>query len=204
MNLPNQLTVLRLFLTVPFVIALSINFPGAKYLALVLFVACSVTDYADGYIARKFKLITDFGKLMDPLVDKIMTMSAFVCLVALDSVPAWAVIVILSREFLITGLRLIAATRGKVLPAERLGKHKTVWQIVTILYFLVLLAISDQFGHILSRRPAIARRDWHDTRLPHRGSHSLVWNFIFREELGSRQRPVSGHVPRLIRGEVAF
>jgi CDP-diacylglycerol--glycerol-3-phosphate 3-phosphatidyltransferase len=150
MNLPNQLTVLRLFLTLPFVIALSINFPGAKLLALGLFIAGSVTDYADGYIARKFELITDFGKLMDPLVDKIMTMSAFICLVSLGSVPAWAVIVIVSREFLITGLRLIAAARGKVLPAERLGKHKTVWQIVTILYCLVLLTVSDQFGPILS------------------------------------------------------
>jgi CDP-diacylglycerol--glycerol-3-phosphate 3-phosphatidyltransferase len=137
-------------LTLPFVIALSINFPGAKLLALGLFIAGSVTDYADGYIARKFELITDFGKLMDPLVDKIMTMSAFICLVSLGSVPAWAAIVIVSREFLITGLRLIAAARGKVLPAERLGKHKTVWQIVTILYCLVLLTVSDQFGPILS------------------------------------------------------
>ena len=150
MNLPNQLTVLRLFLTLPFVIALSINFPGAKLLALVLFIAGSITDYADGYIARKFKLITDFGKLMDPLVDKIMTMSAFICLVSLGSVPAWAVIVIVSREFLITGLRLVAAARGKVLPAERLGKHKTVWQIATILYWLLIVTISDQFGRTLS------------------------------------------------------
>jgi len=150
MNLPNQLTVLRLFLTFPFVIALSINFPGAKLLALGLFIAGSVTDYADGYIARKFELITDFGKLMDPLVDKIMTMSAFICLVSLGIVPAWAVIVIVSREFLITGLRLLAAARGKVLPAERLGKHKTVWQIVTILYCLVLLTVSDRFGRTLS------------------------------------------------------
>jgi CDP-diacylglycerol---glycerol-3-phosphate 3-phosphatidyltransferase len=150
MNLPNQLTVLRLFLTLPFVIALSIDFPGAKLLAFVLFVVGSVTDYADGYIARKFGLITDFGKLMDPLVDKIMTMSAFICLVSLGSVPAWAAIVIVSREFLITGLRLIAAARGKVLPAERLGKHKTVWQIATILYCLLVLTISDQSGGRLS------------------------------------------------------
>ena len=149
MNLPNRLTILRLVLTLPFVAALSFQFPGAKLLALVLFIASSVTDYADGYIARKFKLITDFGKLMDPLVDKIMTMSAFICLVALGSVPAWAVIVIVSREFLITGLRLIAAVRGKVLAAERLGKLKTVCQIVTILYCLILVAIIDQFGHLL-------------------------------------------------------
>lgn len=150
MNLPNRLTILRLLLTVPFVAALSFQFPGAKLLALVLFIAASVTDYADGYIARKYKLITDFGRLMDPLVDKIMTMSAFVCLVALGSVPAWAVIVILSREFLITGLRLMAAVRGKVLPAERLGKFKTVSQIVAILYCLILVAIVEEFSHLLN------------------------------------------------------
>jgi CDP-diacylglycerol--glycerol-3-phosphate 3-phosphatidyltransferase len=150
MNLPNQLTILRLILTLPFVAALSLQFPGAKLLALGLFIVSSVTDYADGSIARKFNLITDFGKLMDPLVDKIMTMSAFICLVALGSMPAWAVIVIVSREFLITGLRLIAAVRGKVLSAERLGKLKTLWQIVTILYFLILVAITDQFGPLLN------------------------------------------------------
>ena len=149
MNLPNRLTILRLILTVPFVAALSLPFPGAKLLALGLFIVSSVTDYADGYIARKYKLITDFGKLMDPLVDKIMTVSAFICLVSLGSVPAWAVIVIVSREFLITGLRLIATVRGKVLPAERLGKIKTLLQIVTILYCLIVIAIVDQFGDLL-------------------------------------------------------
>jgi CDP-diacylglycerol---glycerol-3-phosphate 3-phosphatidyltransferase len=150
MNIPNQLTVLRLLLTFPFVCALSVNFPGAKLLALVIFVIGSLTDYADGHIARKFNLITDFGKLMDPLVDKIMTMSAFICLVALGTLPAWAVIIIVSREFLITGLRLIAAAQGKVLPAERLGKHKTVWQIVTILFCLLLVTIGPRLGPNLS------------------------------------------------------
>jgi CDP-diacylglycerol---glycerol-3-phosphate 3-phosphatidyltransferase len=156
MNLPNQLTILRLILTLPFVAALSLQFPGAKLLALILFIVSSVTDYADGYIARKYKLITDFGKLMDPLVDKIMTMAAFICLVALGSIPAWAVIAIVSREFLITGLRLIAAARGKVLPAERLGKLKTVWQIGTILYCLVVVAVVDQFGGLATGPTATA------------------------------------------------
>jgi CDP-diacylglycerol--glycerol-3-phosphate 3-phosphatidyltransferase len=150
MNLPNQLTVLRLVLTFPFVFALSVNFPGAKLLALVIFIVGSATDYADGYIARRFNLITDFGKLMDPLVDKIMTISAFICLVSLRTLPAWAVIIIVSREFLITGLRLIAAAQGKVLPAERLGKHKTVWQIATILYCLMLVAVDPRLDPRLS------------------------------------------------------
>jgi CDP-diacylglycerol--glycerol-3-phosphate 3-phosphatidyltransferase len=141
MNLPNQLTLARLFLVLPFVIALSIDFPGAKALALVLFILATLTDYLDGLIARRWDLVTDFGKLMDPLVDKIMTVSAFICLVAVGYLPAWAVITIVSREFLITGLRLIAASQGKVLPAERLGKHKTAWQMLTIIFFLALLAV---------------------------------------------------------------
>ena len=150
MTLPNQLTILRLILTLPFVAALSLQFPGAKILAFGLFIFSSITDFADGYIARRFNQITDFGKLMDPLVDKIMTMSAFICLISLGSIPAWAVIVILSREFLITGLRLIAASRGKVLPAERLGKLKTVSQIATILYLLLLVAVLEQFGSAIA------------------------------------------------------
>ncbi|MBV9674552.1 MAG: CDP-diacylglycerol--glycerol-3-phosphate 3-phosphatidyltransferase [Verrucomicrobia bacterium] len=141
MNLPNQLTLFRLVLTLPFVAALSINFPGSKMIALSLFLLGSITDYADGYIARRYQLITNFGKLMDPLVDKIMIAAAFICLVGLKSVPAWVVIVIVSREFLVTGLRLLAASRGQLLPAERLGKHKTVWQIATILYLLVTVTL---------------------------------------------------------------
>jgi CDP-diacylglycerol--glycerol-3-phosphate 3-phosphatidyltransferase len=152
MNLPNQLTVLRLFLTFPFVAALSIDFPGSKALALFIFVLASATDFADGYIARRFNLITDFGKLMDPLVDKIMTIAAFIGLVSLGSISAWAVIVIVSREFLITGLRLVAVAKGKVLPAERLGKHKTIWQIVTIIYLLALTAFREPLG---SSPPAV-------------------------------------------------
>ena len=143
MNLPNRLTLLRLVLIMPFVAALSTDFTGGKVLALLIFVTGSATDYADGVIARKFHLITDFGRLMDPLVDKIMTVAAFICLVALGLIPAWAVIAIVSREFLITGLRLVAASRGLVLSAERLGKHKTAWQMLTIIYYLLLLSVKD-------------------------------------------------------------
>lgn len=143
MNLPNRLTLLRLVLILPFVAALSVDFTGGKIFALLIFLVGTATDYADGVIARKFHLITDFGRLMDPLVDKIMTVAAFICLVALGLIPAWAVIAIVSREFLITGLRLVAASRGLVLPAEKLGKHKTVWQMVTIAYYLLLLSVRD-------------------------------------------------------------
>ncbi len=150
MNLPNRLTVLRLVLTLPFVAALSQPFPGGKPLALLIFLVGTATDYADGYIARRFRLVTDFGRLMDPLVDKIMTASAFICLVSLQVMPAWAAIVIVSREFLITGLRLVATSRGVVLPAERLGKYKTACQMAAIIYCLLVLAGRDLW-------PALAR-----------------------------------------------
>lgn len=155
MNLPNRLTLLRLVLILPFVAALSTEFTGGKVFALLIFLAGSATDYADGVIARKFHLITDFGRLMDPLVDKMMTVAAFICLVALGLIPAWAVIAIVSREFLITGLRLVAASRGLVLPAEKLGKHKTVWQMATIIYYLVLLSVKELAPRSLAR-PTLA------------------------------------------------
>lgn len=147
MNLPNRLTVARFFLTLGFVAALSSECHYGHTIALVLFVVGSITDYADGYIARRYQLVTDFGKLMDPLVDKIMMAGAFICLVPPPSaaIPAWAVVVIISREFLITGLRLLAASKGTVLPAEALGKHKTGWQIATVIFFLLLLA-AQEFG----------------------------------------------------------
>lgn len=155
MNLPNQLTVARFFITLLFVAALSSQWRFAHTAGLLLFVVASVTDYLDGKIARGRNLETDFGKLMDPLVDKIMIAAAFICLVstpindaehARGAFPAWVAIVIISREFLITGLRLLAASKGVVLPAEKLGKHKTIWQIVTVLYFLLLLSIFEAAG----------------------------------------------------------
>ena len=103
----------------------------------------AVTDYVDGEIARRWSLITDFGKLMDPLVDKIMTAAAFVCLVPLRAIPAWVAIVVITREFLITGLRLLAVSKGRVLAADPIGKHKTSWQIATVIFFLVLLSFQE-------------------------------------------------------------
>jgi CDP-diacylglycerol--glycerol-3-phosphate 3-phosphatidyltransferase len=140
MNLPNQLTVFRLGLAAAFVFVLSLGFRGQFTVAAVLFALAAFTDYLDGAIARRRNLITDFGKLMDPLADKILTASAFVLLAVDHAIPAWAVIVIISREFLITGLRTLAGAKGIVLPAEKLGKHKTAWQMITIVYFLVLLS----------------------------------------------------------------
>jgi CDP-diacylglycerol---glycerol-3-phosphate 3-phosphatidyltransferase len=143
MNLPNILTLLRVGLTVLLVASLSVEYPSHFSMALLIFLLASLTDYLDGVIARKWNLITDFGKLMDPLADKILTASAFICLIPFGALPAWAVIIIISREFLITGLRLLASSKGVILPAEKLGKHKTAWQMITIVFFLALLAADD-------------------------------------------------------------
>jgi CDP-diacylglycerol--glycerol-3-phosphate 3-phosphatidyltransferase len=143
MNLPNQLTVGRFFLTLGFVASLSSTWRFGYLAGFILFVVAGATDYLDGEIARRRNLVTDFGKLMDPLVDKIMLAAGFICLIPAQALPAWAAVVIISREFLITGLRLLAASKGVVLSAERAGKHKTIWQIVTVLFFLALLAIGE-------------------------------------------------------------
>jgi CDP-diacylglycerol---glycerol-3-phosphate 3-phosphatidyltransferase len=143
MNLPNILTLLRLGLSAFLVASLSVEYPFHFSIALLVFLLASLTDYLDGVIARKWDLITDFGKLMDPLADKILTASAFICLIPFGALPAWAVIIIISREFLITGLRLLASSNGIILPAEKLGKHKTAWQMITIVFFLALLAADD-------------------------------------------------------------
>ena len=171
MNLPNQLTIARFFLTIIFVAALSSEWRFGYTTGLVVFIAAGVTDYFDGAIARRRNLVTDFGKLMDPLADKIMIAAAFICLVPLHAFPAWAAIVIISREFLITGLRLLAASKGAVLPSERLGKHKTAWQIVTVIYFLLLLALGEweRAGLI----PATWLTPWPQAWLY--GGHALLW-----------------------------
>lgn len=140
MNLPNRLTLARLGLVVFFVGCFSIEFPYGFTAAFAIFLLATFTDWLDGEIARRQQLITDFGKLMDPLADKILTAAAFICLSSHGALPAWAVILIISREFLITGLRSLAASKGIVMAADTLGKHKTSWQMGTILYFLLLLS----------------------------------------------------------------
>ncbi len=158
MNLPNRLTVGRLFLTMFFVVALGTAFAYHFTLALVLFVVAGITDFVDGEIARRYGMVTDFGKLMDPLIDKVMTAAAFVGLVPLGAIPAWVAIAVISREFLITGLRLLATSKGRVLAADPIGKYKTTWQFVTVIFFLVLLA-AEEF-RLCWATPA-ADVDWH-------------------------------------------
>ena len=143
MNLPNKLTVSRLILTAFFLMALLFDFPYHYTVALVLFVAASLTDLFDGIIARRRNLLTDFGKLMDPLADKVLICSAFIAFIELDWMPAWMAILIVARELAITGLRLLAASKNLVLAAERQGKNKTISQITAIIALLVTHSHAD-------------------------------------------------------------
>src|SRR5438046_9559156 len=147
MNLPNKLTLSRFVLTVAFLAVMFSQVRFHETIALILFVAGGITDFLDGQIARRNKLITNFGILMDPLADKIMVCSAFIAFVGLKWIPAWMVVIIVARELAITGLRLLAASKNVVLAAEGYGKHKTISQIVAIISTLVL-ALYTQWGSI--------------------------------------------------------
>lgn len=150
MNLPNKLTILRVIM-VPFFVAFLLLTPQyfrMKWIAFVLFVAASLTDLLDGHIARKYNLITNFGKFMDPLADKLLVSAALVCLTALGQIPAWMTIVIISREFIISGFRLIAAERGIVIAASWWGKWKTSFTMVT-LALMIILVNAHGFGPAL-------------------------------------------------------
>ena len=160
MNWANRLTLSRLLLTVLFVAALSSSWAYARTSALVIFLIAGLTDFIDGEVARRYGAITNFGKLMDPLVDKIMMAAAFISLVPLKAVPAWAATAVVARDFLITGLRLMASAKGRVLPAERLGKQKTSWQVITVIFFLGLLAIAEL--RYANERSTWWFRAWHD------------------------------------------
>jgi CDP-diacylglycerol--glycerol-3-phosphate 3-phosphatidyltransferase len=167
MNWANRLTVSRLVLTILFVAALNSSWTYASTTALTIFILAGVTDFFDGEIARRYGEVTNFGKLMDPLVDKIMMAAAFISLVPLGAIPAWAATTVVARDFLITGLRLMASAQGQILPAERLGKHKTSWQIITVVFFLVLLSAREL-------KYATVQNDWW-FRAWNQGGPLLVW-----------------------------
>jgi CDP-diacylglycerol--glycerol-3-phosphate 3-phosphatidyltransferase len=143
MNLPNKLTVLRIALAFIFVPLLFINGLFAKISAFLIFIAASVTDLLDGYFAKKNNQVTDFGKLMDPVADKILVLSAFLAFVEMGLVPAWMVVVIIFREAAVTGLRILALTKGRVISADLAGKHKTVSQVLAIALILLLLIFRE-------------------------------------------------------------
>lgn len=140
MNLPNKLTVLRVIL-IPFFVVLLLMEGGAsqtlRYVSAAVFIVASLTDMLDGKIARKYGLVTNFGKFMDPLADKLLVCAALICLVELGQFPAWMCIVIVSREFIISGFRLVAVEQGVVIAASYWGKFKTTFQMIAIVLMIV-------------------------------------------------------------------
>lgn len=143
MNLPNRLTLTRLYLCAALVITMEIEGAYRGAFAIFFFALASITDWLDGYLARKWNQITDFGKLMDPLADKVLISAAFIGLLSHQLLPAWFVVAVITREFLVTGLRMLAASKGLILAAEKAGKHKTITQITTALTGLLILALQD-------------------------------------------------------------
>lgn len=149
LNLPNKITISRIFLIPLFIIVLTINFdwgeinignntlPITQLVGSIIFIFASLTDWLDGYIARKYDLITNMGKFLDPLADKLLVSAAFIMLIELQIAPAWIIIVIISREFAITGFRLVASGEGVVLAASSMGKLKTVSQILAVILLML-------------------------------------------------------------------
>ena len=139
MNLPNKLTILRVIM-IPFFVAALLYDGGAnqnmRYVAAALFIIASLTDMLDGKIARKYNLVTNFGKFMDPLADKLLVCSAMICMIALDKLPAWVVIIIIGREFIISGFRLVASDNGVVIAASYWGKFKTTFQMIGVVLLI--------------------------------------------------------------------
>lgn len=140
MNTPNKLTLLRIIMIPFFVVFMLVDFgPWSKWAALAIFVVASLTDTLDGYLARRDHLVTNFGKFMDPLADKLLVCSAMICMIELGRLPSWVVIVIIGREFVISGFRLIASDNGVVIAANYWGKIKTVCQMVMIIVLIANL-----------------------------------------------------------------
>lgn len=154
MNLPNSITVARLILTGIFVVSASRGTPAGNLTALACFALAAVSDFLDGYFARKLNLVTSLGKLLDPLADKILVAAAFVHLTALGLAPVWLTSIIIAREFLVTGLRQIAVEQGRVIPADNLGKWKTTFQLtfcLTALTWLLVENAPDNFLYPVTR-----------------------------------------------------
>ena len=139
MNTPNKLTIARMILVPFFVLFILTGWGGDanRYICLAIFVVASITDWFDGYLARKNNLVTNFGKFMDPLADKLLVCSALICMIELDRLPAWFVIIIIAREFIISGFRLIAAENGVVIAANYWGKFKTTFQMIAVVLMIL-------------------------------------------------------------------
>jgi len=141
-NLPNQITIARLFLTLCFIILVSFDHPLTHIGALACFVVAALSDWLDGYLARKMNLVTSLGKLLDPLADKVLVCAGFIYLTQCSIAPLWVTCIILTREFMVTGLRQIAIEQGIVIAADKLGKWKTTLQLVFIISGLIHISLS--------------------------------------------------------------
>lgn len=150
MNLPNKLTILRIILAFIFILFLFLPGLVSKVLALLVFLLASLTDLLDGYLAKKNNQITDFGRLMDPIADKVLILSAFLAFVQMQLVPAWMVVIIIFREAAVTGLRILALGKGKVIAADHGGKHKTAWQVFAIFVILLLIVFREAGPKVFS------------------------------------------------------
>ncbi len=190
MNLPNKLTVFRVILILPFVLLLLGGYAQwgwfttvfgsileyTDYIALVIFIVASLTDLLDGKIARKYNLVTNFGKFMDPLADKLLVCSALICLIEMQRIPAWIVIIIISREFIISGFRLVAADNRIVIAAGYWGKFKTTFQMImvclmivnidalavltqVVMWIAVLLTVISLFDYLLKNKSVLFNGD---------------------------------------------
>ena len=152
MNLPNKLTVLRVIM-IPFFVAALLYDGGAnqnmRYVAAALFIIASPTDMLDGKIARKYNLVTNFGKFMDPLADKLLVCSALICMIELRELPAWMVIIIISREFIISGFRLVASDNGVVIAASYWGKFKTTFQMIGVVLLIFNIPVLSTLTTII-------------------------------------------------------
>ncbi len=151
MNLPNKLTLLRVVMIPFFVIFLLLEdgaVPVWRYVSAGIFILASFTDLLDGKIARKYNLVTNFGKFMDPLADKLLVCSALICLIQLGQLSAWMVIVIISREFIISGFRLVASDNGVVIAASYWGKFKTVFQMISVILLILNIPVLEWFTRI--------------------------------------------------------
>lgn len=150
MNLPNKLTMLRVIMIPFFIVFLLIPVtPYDKWIALAIFILASLTDLLDGKIARKYNLVTNFGKFMDPLADKLLVCSALICLIELDKIPAWMVIIIIAREFIISGFRLVASDNGVVIAASYWGKFKTTFQMAAVCLLIADIAAISMVTQII-------------------------------------------------------
>lgn len=163
MNLPNKLTVFRVILIIPFVLLLLGGYAEwgwfstvlgsaaayTDYIALVIFIIASLTDLLDGKIARKYNLVTNFGKFMDPLADKLLVCSALICLIEMGRIPSWIVIIIISREFIISGFRLVASDNNVVIAASYWGKFKTTFQMIMVCLMLANIPVLELLTQII-------------------------------------------------------